>query len=66
MTLFGPTAELSTALTKAIFVMGIDVGLNLIKQIKTIDYVVVDDKGKIYVSDNIKMKSIEKLNITGK
>ncbi len=66
VTLFGPTAELSTALTKAIFVMGIDVGLNLIKQIKTIDYVVVDDKGKIYVSDNIKMKSIEKLNITGK
>ncbi len=66
VTLFGPNAELSTALTKAIFVMGIDVGLNLIKQLKAIDYVVVDEKGKIYVSDKIKMNSIEKLNITGK
>jgi thiamine biosynthesis lipoprotein len=66
VTLFGPNAELSTALTKAIFVMGIDVGLNLIRQLKTIDYVVVDEKGKVYVSDNIKMNSIEKLNTTGK
>jgi FAD:protein FMN transferase len=66
VTLFGPNAELSTALTKAIFVMGIEVGLNLIRQLKIIDYVVVDENGKIYVSDNIKMNSIEKLNTTGK
>ena len=66
VTLFGPNAELSTALTKAIFVMGIDVGLNLIRQLKTIDFVVVDEKGKIYVSDHIKLDSIEKLNNTGK
>jgi thiamine biosynthesis lipoprotein len=66
VTLFGPTAELSTALTKAIFVMGIDVGLNLIKQLKTIDFVVVDEKGKIYISDHIKLDNIEKLNTTGK
>jgi thiamine biosynthesis lipoprotein len=56
VTLFGPNAELSTALTKAIFVMGIDIGLNLIKQLKAIQYVVVDEDGKIYVSDKIKMK----------
>jgi FAD:protein FMN transferase len=66
VTLFGPNAELSTALTKAIFVMGIEVGINLIRQLKSIDYVVVDENGKIYVSDNIKINSIEKLNTTGK
>lgn len=65
VTLFGPNAELSTALTKAIFVMGIDIGLNLIKQLKTIEFVVVDENGKIYVSDHIKMNNIEKLNTSG-
>ncbi len=66
VTLFGPNAELSTALTKAIFVMGVEIGINLIKQLKTIEYVVVDEQGKIYVSENIKMNSIDKLNISGK
>jgi len=66
VTLFGPNAELSTALTKAIFVMGKEVGINLIKQLKTIEYIVVDEQGKIDVSDNIKLNSIEKLNTTGK
>ena len=66
VTLFGPNAELSTALTKAIFVMGCEVGIDLIKQLKTIEYVVVDEQGKIYVSDHIKMNNIEKLNPTGK
>jgi FAD:protein FMN transferase len=66
VTLFGPNAELSTALTKAIFVMGKDVGIDLIKQLKIIEYVVVDEQGNIYVSDNIKLNSTEKLNTTGK
>jgi thiamine biosynthesis lipoprotein len=60
VTLFGPTAELSTALTKAIFVMGTDVGIDLIRQLKTIEYVVVDEQGKIFVSDHIKLNKIEK------
>lgn len=66
VTLFGPNAELSTALTKAIFVMGKEVGINLIKQLKTIEYIVVDEQGKIDVSDNIKLNSLEKLNTTEK
>ena len=66
VTLFGPTAELSTALTKAIFVMGKEVGINLIKQLKTIEYVVVDEQGKIEVSDHIKLDNIKQLNISGK
>ena len=59
VTLFGPNAELSTALTKAIFVMGIDVGLNVIKQFKGIEYLVVDEKGKIYKSDKIKYEPVK-------
>ena len=46
--------------------MGKEVGINLIKQLKTIEYIVVDEQGKIDVSDNIKLNSIEKLNTTGK
>ena len=59
VTLFGPNAELSTALTKAIFVMGKDVGIDIIKQIKGIEYVVVDEEGKIYKSDKIKFDPIK-------
>ena len=55
VTIFGPNAELSTALTKAIFVMGKDVGISLLKQFKGIEFVVVDEQGKIYESDHIKM-----------
>ena len=55
VTIFGPNAELSTALTKAIFVMGKDVGINLLKQIKDIEFVVVDDQGKMYESEHVKM-----------
>ena len=59
VTLFGPNAELSTALTKAIFVMGKDVGIDIIKQIKGLEYVVVDEEGKIYKSDKIKFDPIK-------
>lgn len=55
VTIFGPNAELSTALTKAIFVMGKDVGINLLKQFKGIEFVVVDEQGKIYESAHVKM-----------
>jgi FAD:protein FMN transferase len=59
VTIFGPNAELSTALTKAIFVMGKDIGINVIKQLKGIEYVVVDDHGKIYTSDKIKLDPVK-------
>lgn len=59
VTIFGPNAELSTALTKAIFVMGREVGINLLKQIKGIEFVVVDEQGKIYESDHVKMNPIK-------
>ena len=60
VTIFGPNAELSTALTKAIFVMGKDVGISLLKQFKGIEFVVVDEQGKIYESDHVKMNPFKK------
>ncbi len=60
VTIFGPNAEISTALTKAIFVMGKDVGIDLLRQIKGIDFVVVDEEGKMYESDNVKMNPFKK------
>lgn len=59
VTLFGPNAEISTALTKAIFVMGVDVGINVIKQFKGLEYVVVDEDGKIFKSDHIKLDPVK-------
>ena len=55
VTLFAPNAELATALTKAIFVMGKDIGMDLLKQIKGIDFIVVDEQGKLYESEHVKM-----------
>ncbi len=60
VTIFGPNAELSTALTKAIFVMGKDIGISLLKQFKGIEFIVVDDQGKIYESDHVKMNPFKK------
>ena len=60
VTIFGPNAEISTALTKAIFVMGKDVGIDLLRQIKGIDFVVVDEQGKMYESEHVKMNPFKK------
>jgi thiamine biosynthesis lipoprotein len=60
VTIFGPNAELSTALTKAIFVMGKDIGISLLKQFKGIEFIVVDEQGKIYESDHVKMSPFKK------
>ena len=60
VTIFGPNAELATALTKAIFVMGKEVGISLLKQFKGIEFIVVDEQGKMYESDNVKMNPFKK------
>ena len=60
VTIFGPNAEISTALTKAVFVMGKDVGIDLLRQIKGIDFVVVDEQGKMYESEHVKLNPFKK------
>lgn len=53
VSVFAPSAELADALATSVFVMGKDVGLNFINQLKGIECIIVDEKGKIVHSKNI-------------
>lgn len=57
-TVFGPKAEIADALGTAIFVMGIEVGINRINQLPNIECVIVDEKGNLHTSSNIKIDKI--------
>lgn len=39
-----------------IFVLGVEVGLDLVNQIKGLECIIVDDKGKIHTSNGIDIK----------
>ncbi len=47
------SAELADALATSIFVMGKEVGLDLINQLKAVECIIVDDKGKVHYSNSI-------------
>ena len=55
-TVFAPKGELADALATSIFVMGIEVGLNRINQLPNIECVIIDDKGGVFTSDNVKIE----------
>lgn len=57
VTVFAPKAELADALATSIFVMGKEVGINRMNQLKGIECIIVDDQGEIYTSNNIKIDS---------
>lgn len=52
---FASSAELADALATSIFVMGSEIGINRINQIPNVDCIVIDDKGNIHTSKNIKI-----------
>lgn len=54
-TVFAPKAELADALATSVFVMGKDVGINRIDQLPQVECIVIDDKGNIFTSKNIKI-----------
>ena len=54
-TVFAPKAELADALATSVFVMGKDVGINRIDQLPQIECIIIDDKGNIFTSKNIKI-----------
>lgn len=53
VTVFAKQTEIADALATGIFVLGIDVGLHLVNQLKGIECIIVDDKGKIHTSKGI-------------
>jgi thiamine biosynthesis lipoprotein len=55
VTVVSPSAELSDALATAVFVMGVDIGMNLIEQLPQVHAVVVNDQNKIYTSSHLKI-----------
>ncbi len=56
VTVFAPKAELADALATSVFVMGIEVGLNRIKQLPQVECIIIDEKGNIITSKNIEIE----------
>lgn len=56
VSVFAKQTEIADALATGIFVLGIDVGLDLVNQLKGIECIIVDDKGGIHASKGIDIK----------
>ncbi|WP_264564053.1 FAD:protein FMN transferase [Flavobacterium sp. N3904] len=59
VSVFAQKTEIADALATGIFVLGVEVGLDLVNQLKGIQCIIVDEKGKVYSSKGI---DIEKYN----
>ncbi|MDV7187006.1 FAD:protein FMN transferase [Lutibacter sp. TH_r2] len=59
VSVFAPKAELADALATSIFVMGTDVGLNRINQLKAIDCIIIDKEGTIHTSNKININKYD-------
>lgn len=51
-----PNAELADALATPVMVMGISAGLDMIDQLSSVACVIIDEKDKLYTSQNIRLK----------
>ncbi len=56
VTMICPIAELADAMTTPVMVMGVEVGLNLINQMKNMACIIIDEQGKIHTSKNISLR----------
>ena len=59
ISVFAKQTEIADALATGIFVLGVEVGLDLVNQLKGIQCIIVDDKGKIHSSKGIDIKKFE-------
>jgi thiamine biosynthesis lipoprotein len=59
VSVFAKQTEIADALATGIFVLGVEVGLDLVNQLKGIECIIVDDKGKIHSSKGIDVKKYE-------
>lgn len=57
-TVFAQKAELADALATALFVMGVEVGINRVNQLPGVECIIIDEDGKIYTSGNIQINKI--------
>lgn len=56
VSVFAKQTEIADALATGIFVLGVEVGLDLVNQLKGIQCIIVDDKGKIHASKGVDIK----------
>jgi len=54
ITVFAPNTEMADALATGLLVMGKQVALNFVNQIKFLDCIIIDDKGDVLYSNNLK------------
>jgi len=59
ISVFAKQTEMADALATGIFVMGVEVGLDFVNQVKGLECIIVDDKGEIHTSKNIDLKKHE-------
>jgi len=55
VTVLALSAELADALATSVFVMGVEIGINRVNQIPNVECIIIDDKGNIHKSKNIKI-----------
>jgi len=60
VTVFAPNAELADAFATAVFIMGIDTGINTISQLPGMSCIIVDAENNIHHSPNIQWANIKK------
>jgi thiamine biosynthesis lipoprotein len=63
VTIIGPDATTTDALSTSVFVMGRESGLELINRMPDIDAILVDQKGQLYYSDNLQSAKISKHSV---
>jgi FAD:protein FMN transferase len=56
VTIITLNAEIADAMATPVMIMGIEVGLDLINQMKDIEAIIIDDNDKIYASKNLKFR----------
>lgn len=59
VSVFAKQTEIADALATGIFVLGVDVGLDLVNQLKGIGCIIVDDRGVVHSSKNIDIKKFQ-------
>lgn len=62
VSVFAKQTEVADALATGIFVLGVEVGLDLVNQLKGIECIIVDDKGKFHTSKGIDLNKINNPN----
>lgn len=57
--IFTANAELADALATSVFVMGVEVGLDFINQLKGVECIIVDKDNKLHISNNINFEQTD-------